>query len=151
VPEPSRPTGLVPLVSDLLSLLRYQVPDDVRLEADVEADLECVLPRDRVRQALLNLVLNSAQALGGDAGVVRVSARREGDRLQLWVTDDGPGFPAELLEARGQAFVSRRAGGTGLGLAMVRRLAHDLGGEFVLENLEPRGARVRLVLPYRDA
>jgi two-component system NtrC family sensor kinase len=150
VPEPLRRLQLRTLVEELIALLRYQVPDHVRLEAQVDEDLACRLPRDRLRQALLNLVLNSVQALGDAAGRVCLEARREGGRIVLVVSDDGPGFPPELVKGGGQAFVTRRAGGTGLGLAMVRRLAVDLGGELVLENLEPRGARVRLALPCDD-
>jgi two-component system NtrC family sensor kinase len=147
VPEAPRPLHLRTLVEELLTLLRYQVPAHVRLEARVDENIECRLPRDRLRQALLNLVLNSVQALGDDEGTVRLEAHREADRMVLVVTDDGPGFPPELVKAGGVAFVTRRAGGTGLGLAMVRRLAMDLGGELALENLDPRGARVRLALP----
>jgi two-component system NtrC family sensor kinase len=150
VPEPPRTLHLRTLVEELLALLRYQVPAHVRLEAEVDKKLECRLPGDRLRQALLNLVLNSVEALGDDPGSVRLDAHREGDRIVLVVTDDGPGFPPELVKAGGQAFVTRRSGGTGLGLAMVRRLAVDLGGEFALENLDPRGARVRLTLPCDD-
>jgi two-component system NtrC family sensor kinase len=150
VPESPRRLHLRTLVQELLALLRYQVPPHVRLEARVDDELECRLPGDRLRQALLNLVLNSVQALGDDPGAVRLEAHREGDRMVLVVTDDGPGFPPELVEAGGLAFVTRRAGGTGLGLAMVRRLAMDLGGELALENLDPRGARVRLALPCDD-
>ncbi len=150
VPESSRPLHLRTLVEELLALLRYQVPSHVRLEAQVDDELECRLPRDRLRQALLNLVLNSVQALGRQEGMVRLHAHREGDRMVLVVSDDGPGFPPELVKGGGQAFLTRRAGGTGLGLAMVRRLAMDLGGALALENLDPRGARVRLALPCGD-
>lgn len=150
VPELPRPLHLRTLVEELLALLRYQVPDHVRLEAQVDDGIECRLPRDRLRQALLNLVLNSVHALGDREGSVRLEAHREGDRLLLVVTDDGPGFAPELLKARGTAFFTRRPGGTGLGLAMVRRLAADLGGELVLENLDPCGACVRLALPCDD-
>jgi C4-dicarboxylate-specific signal transduction histidine kinase len=150
VPELPRPLHLRALIEELLALLRYQVPAHVRLEARVDEGLACSLPRDRLRQALLNLVLNSVQALGDEPGSVALEVHREGDRMVLSVTDNGPGFPPELVKAGVVPFVTRRAGGTGLGLAMVRRLAVDLGGEFALENLDPRGARVRLSLPCGD-
>jgi signal transduction histidine kinase len=150
VPEPSRRLHLRTLVDDLLALLRYQVPAHIRLAARVDDAIRCRLPRDRVRQALLNLVLNSVQAMGDEAGHVRVDAHREGERVVLVVTDDGPGFPPELVKAGSPPFVTHRNGGTGLGLAMVRRLAMDLGGQLSLENLDPRGARVRLELPCED-
>jgi len=151
VPELPRLLDLHTLVEDLLGLLRYQVPGEVRLAAAVAPGTRCRLPRDRLRQALLNLVLNSVQALAGKPGCVSIRAEREGERLVLDVRDDGPGFDPELVKAGGRAFLSARREGTGLGLAMVRRLAVDLGGELSLENPETGGARVRLVLPCSDA
>ncbi len=146
-PEPPRPVQLRSLIDELLALVRYQVPEQVQLESDVAAELECILPRDRVRQALLNLVLNSVQAIGAAPGHIRVSATRRDRALALAVGDDGPGFPAEILRTGAQTFSSCREGGTGLGLAMVRRVALDLGGDLLLENTPPHGARVRLLLP----
>jgi C4-dicarboxylate-specific signal transduction histidine kinase len=147
LPEVPRRLHLRTLVEELVALLRYRVPDRVRIEVAVDDDLDCVLPRDRLRQALLNLVLNAVHALGKEPGTVRILGSSEGKDIVLSVSDDGPGFPPELLRRGLQPFVARREGGTGLGLAMVRRLALDLGGELSLENREPRGAQARLVLP----
>jgi len=146
-PEPPRPIHLRSLVDDLLALVRYQVPEKIALCARIEDDVDCWLPRDRLRQSLLNLVLNAVQAMGDGPGSIEISAQLDGDRLSIDVSDDGPGFPSELLASGPHPFVTRREGGTGLGLAVVRRFALDVGGELVLENLEPSGARARLVLP----
>jgi two-component system NtrC family sensor kinase len=150
-PEPARSVHLRTLVGDLLALLRYQVPSRVRLECRVPDDLDCSVPRDRIRQALLNLILNSVQALGDQTGEVTVSARRRAEELTICVEDDGPGFSSDLLRNGIQAFSTRRETGTGLGLAMVRRVALDLGGRLLLENRDTRGARACLVLPCRRA
>jgi len=150
-PETSRPLDLRSLFDDLLALLRYQVSEKIQLEAVVAEDLDCALPRDRLRQALLNLVLNAVHALGQGPGKVGISARKQDGRLVIEVTDDGPGFPPDVVESGPRPFVTRREGGTGLGLAIVRRLALDLGGTVSLENPEPCGACVRLVLPCHHA
>jgi signal transduction histidine kinase len=105
------------------------------------------LPKDRIRQSLLNLVLNAINAIGDDAGSIAISVGREAGCLWICVDDDGPGFPEELLKGPLRRFETRRKEGTGLGLAMVRRVAEDLGGRLALENRTPRGARVRLELP----
>jgi signal transduction histidine kinase len=147
-PEPTRPVALASLVADLIALLRYQVPKHIQLEAAVPQDLTCLLPRDRIRQALLNLILNAAHALGDESGSVRVSAAREDRWLVLSVCDDGPGFPPEMLESGVLPFATRNEAGTGLGMAMVRRVVLDLGGDLQIENVQPRGACVRLSLPY---
>jgi signal transduction histidine kinase len=146
-PEAPRPIRLVELVEEMLTLTRYQLPDDISLEVAVPADVTCRLPQDRLRQALLNLVLNAAGALAGQAGVIRISAAVTDGTLRITVSDDGPGFPAELLETAIRPFFSTRDLGTGLGLATVRRFARDLGGTVELSNRQPHGAQVTLILP----
>lgn len=146
-PEPLRSVDVAALVRDLLELLKYQVPEHVTLGSQVPEGLECALPRDRIRQVLLNLVLNAVQALGETPGTVLIEAVRNGDRLRVSVMDEGPGFPPEQLASRPRAFVTQREAGTGLGLVMVRRFVEDLGGELQLANREPHGARITLTLP----
>ena len=148
-PEAARELRLEELVSDLLALTRHQVPERIRLQSRIPPGLTVRLPPDRLRQALLNLILNAAAAIGEQPGCVTLAAALEADRLRLEVTDDGPGFPPDALESASRPFFSTREDGTGLGLALVRRFARDLGGEMVLANQTPRGARVTLLLPAR--
>lgn len=148
-PEPLVMTNLGTLVRDLLSLVRYQASPSVELAEAVEEELECLIPPGRIRQSLLNLVVNSLQALDPSSGSVTVLAGRRDDTLTVEVRDDGPGFPDELLAVAGQPFRTGRDSGTGLGLATVRRTVVDLGGSMTIRNLEPRGASVVLNLPCR--
>jgi two-component system NtrC family sensor kinase len=145
-PETATPVHLARMTAEVLALAHYQAPTGIVFEMDIADDLHCLLPENRVRQALLNLALNAAQIMDAD-GTIQVSARRIDDQLRLSVSDQGPGFPEPMLRTGVRPFASRRAGGTGLGLASVRRLAQDLGGALQLENLKPRGARVTLLLP----
>jgi len=145
-PEPPRQLNLRELITNLLGLLHYQIPEEITLECTLAEDLDCTLPQDRIRQALLNLILNSVQAVGPTPAHIAVGAERnENQTIVLSVCDDGPGFPNELLNGGIRAFASSGAG-TGLGLAMVRRVAADLGGKIELTNLEPRGACARLIV-----
>jgi nitrogen fixation/metabolism regulation signal transduction histidine kinase len=151
-PEPSRTTRIPNLVSELLRLMRYEVPTHVHLASHVSDDLgQCVLPRDRIRQVLLNLVLNSVQALDDNSGSVDIYAEHRDGRLVLSILDDGPGFSDEILESAGRAFTTSRMSGTGLGLQMVRRVIHDLGGHVRLVNRSPNGAAVYLTIPCSHA
>ena len=149
-PEIPAQVSLASLVGDLLALTRYQAPPGVVLRADIPDDLECLLPAAGLRQALLNLLLNAIQIQEGE-GQVKVAARRQEGQLLLWVEDNGPGFPEKVLRAGVRPFATGRAGGTGLGLAMVRRFIRDHDGELELANREPRGARVTLRLPCSTA
>jgi signal transduction histidine kinase len=145
-PETPGPVHLAEACEELLALARYQVAPEVALECDIDRTLVCSLPPDRLRQALLNLVLNAAQAQSGP-GRVTLRAACAAGQLLLMVEDAGPGFAEPLLKQGVTHFASARSGGTGLGLATVRRFALDLGGTLALENMQPHGARVSLRLP----
>lgn len=147
VPETPRMVGVGRLIQDLSTLIRYQLPPQVQLVTEVPDDLRCRLPEDAVRQAVLNLVLNSVAAIGDEPGKVTIRISYRNAALCLEVLDDGPGFDDILLYGGIRAFVTSRDSGTGLGLAIVKRFAHDLGGELAIANRVPHGAHVTLRLP----
>jgi two-component system NtrC family sensor kinase len=146
-PEPLVTVDLHRVTDEFLSLVRYQIAEDIALRADVPDGLRCALPEAGLRQTLLNLVLNAAQAIGDAGGSIEIRMRRDGDTLSILVADDGPGFPQPILESALRPFASGRIGGTGLGLAMVRRFVQDLAGELRIDNGAAGGARVVLRLP----
>lgn len=136
---------------NLVALASYQLHQQILVRCEADRWLNCLLPRSRLRQVLLNLILNSGQVIGEKAGEIVLQAWRENDRLIMTVTDTGPGFPPEMLKTGVRPFHSRRIGGTGLGLVMVRRFSGDLGGELQLSNRDTGGARVILSLPWNQA
>jgi nitrogen fixation/metabolism regulation signal transduction histidine kinase len=150
-PESPSRVEIAQLVDELLALTRYQLSPSIALTSHVESELHARLPKERLRQAILNLVLNSSKAIGDAEGHIDITARAEGGDLRLEVTDDGSGFPVELRENGIRPFYSTRERGTGLGLAMVRRFVRDTEGTIELENGDAEGrrpgARVTLLLP----
>jgi signal transduction histidine kinase len=146
-PEPPRVVRLAEVVDDILALTRCQLTPEIRLDSRVDPTLTCRLPPDRLRQALLNLVLNAGGALGERGGEIIIEAAVDGTNLRITVSDNGPGLPPELLDTGIRPFFSTRERGTGLGLAMVRRFARDVGGSLELANRVPHGAQVTLILP----
>lgn len=149
-PEAAQDLGIAQQVKELLRLVRYQIPEGIHLDTQIAEELHCFLPPASFRQALLNLIMNSAQALAERSGNIRVSAERRDTQLFLQVSDDGPGFPPELLQGGIRPFASWRHDGTGLGLSMVRRFVRDLGGDLELANGPQGGACITLRLPYRS-
>jgi C4-dicarboxylate-specific signal transduction histidine kinase len=119
-----------------VSVAAPPAPAAWRLEAD----------REQLRQLLLNVIRNGAQAAGA-AGRVDVTCAVSGDRLLCRVEDDGPGFAPEALENLATPFFTTREGGTGLGLAISHRILEDLGGRLRVENRDEGGARVILDFP----
>jgi two-component system sensor histidine kinase HydH len=116
--------------------LHMQAPLDLTFKADPHALL----------QILTNLIRNAVEATGGD-GEIQVRARREGRHIVIEVEDDGPGLSPAAREHLFQPFFTTKTSGTGLGLAVSRRLAAQLGGKLELETAEPHGVRAVLTLP----
>lgn len=102
------------------------------------------LDRERMRQVLANLMSNAVQA--GD-GRVRVSVARDGGQLVYEVRDHGAGIADEDLGRIFEPFYTRRVRGTGLGLAVARRLVELHGGSIEADNAPDGGARFRVRIP----
>jgi signal transduction histidine kinase len=128
------------------------------LEVDNEAaaDTPVAVDVDVVGQILLNLVDNACKySSGPDVTTVHLRSRVDDGRLALDVRDHGPGVGAEHAAAIFDPFDrgSRSGGdgtpGVGLGLALARGLARDLGGDVVLESSGAEGASFRLTLPIQ--
>jgi two-component system OmpR family sensor kinase len=139
-----------------LGALAAAVADEARLVArdaqiTVTGSLTVLADPGKLRQALLNLVLNATQ-IGGPGVQVTIEIAAEGARARISVIDDGPGVPAGLATSLFEPFATARAGGTGLGLAAARRIAERHGGSLVLESTPgSRGARFSIYLPrHRD-
>jgi signal transduction histidine kinase len=101
-------------------------------------------------QVLQNLLLNAVQhSPEGGAVDVRLARATLGERpaVALEVLDRGPGFADGEALRIFEPFYSRRAGGTGMGLALAHRLVHDHGGTITAGNRAGGGASLRVVLP----
>jgi signal transduction histidine kinase len=102
---------------------------------------------DKLRQVLLNLVLNAAQAVDA-AGDVRVEIERGDSVVRMRVRDDGPGIPAEMMGRLFEPFATGKATGTGLGLAVARRIVERHRGTLTCVAVE-RGACFEARIPER--
>lgn len=94
-----------------------------------------------------NLLLN-ALAHNSAGGRVELGAAREGAVLRLWVADDGRGVPPALQASLFDPLVTGRAGGTGLGLAVVRDVVQAHGGTVALDTAHALGTRIVVELPW---
>jgi signal transduction histidine kinase len=119
----------------------------IRLEVEAVAEALAVDPT-RLRQVLDNL-LDNAVRHSPPGGVVRVEALLMDDTLRLSVSDQGQGFPAELLGRAFEPFARGDDGerGAGLGLAIVQAVARAHGGVATAENRPGGGAMVTVTIP----
>ncbi|MBI3296935.1 MAG: hypothetical protein HYZ75_02135 [Elusimicrobia bacterium] len=108
--------------------------------------------RELLKRVLTNL-LDNAIKYTGERGLVRLGAESEGDRVSVWVADDGPGIPPEALPRVFERFYrvdkarSRELGGTGLGLSIVKHIVEAHGGSVSAESVVGTGSTFRVTLP----
>jgi two-component system, OmpR family, sensor histidine kinase BaeS len=153
-----QPTEVAPLVEDVVRTMRAQTEaGGQQLSEAVEPALPPIdVEPDRIRQILVNLITN-AHEYSPEGASIGVSARSIGAEVEIAVSDNGPGIPAEQLEriferfTRGDAGLTQRVGGTGLGLAISKSLAEAHGGSIAAESTVGQGSTFRLRLPVAAA
>lgn len=159
-PGPLRPEpcDLGVLVSEVRQLLEGLAAPGIRIECQVEPDLQLVADPAQIRQVLWNLSLNGIQAMP-DGGRLRIQLRRTrapitgpsqrdtGEWVEITVEDEGNGMATEVIEQAFQPFFTTKSGGSGLGLATVYRIVEEHGGEISIESHVGRGTKVTLMFP----
>jgi nitrogen fixation/metabolism regulation signal transduction histidine kinase len=106
----------------------------------------------QIRQVLHNLVQNAQDALeqrknAAEQPMVEVCTEAAGDKVRLSVTDNGGGFPEEMMARIFEPYVTTKPRGTGLGLAIVKKIVDEHHGELAIENRVAKGASVTILLP----
>jgi len=145
--EPCEPNAVARQVAELVAQRAAEHGTALELDLD-EAMPAALLDRGAVHCSLLNLLTNAIDATG--RGEVRVASRwRAGPRrIELAVSDDGPGVPPELHERIFDAFFTTKGSkGTGLGLAVSKKLIEELGGSISVRSAPGRGATFTISLP----
>ena len=152
-PTPPRieSSSLNEVVQQTLDLLRPELENRGLL---VEEKLARPLPEapfdpGQIKQALVNLVKNSMQAMTR-GGVLALETGRQGDSVWVSVADTGVGIPRDQLKRLFEPFFTTKKTGTGLGLMIVYRILREHGGHIDVESHPGKGTTFRLWLPLRE-
>ncbi|HTP61598.1 MAG TPA: ATP-binding protein [Burkholderiales bacterium] len=129
-------------------------------KAPIAKRLAANLPQVRadsaqIRQVLHNLVQNAQDALeqrknAAEQPMVEVCTEAAGDKVRLSVTDNGGGFPEEMMARIFEPYVTTKPRGTGLGLAIVKKIVDEHHGELAIENHVAKGVSVTIILPAAE-
>jgi signal transduction histidine kinase len=122
---------------------RIKVERELAALPAIEADAA------RLRQVFGNLLANAAQAQS-EEGRIFLRAQTRGKTVQVAVQDHGPGIPEELNDRLFDLYFTTKSGGTGLGLAVARRLVERHGGTLVHDSHRRPGATFEVTLPLRS-
>lgn len=138
----------VPLstIIDGIRLLYKAEYDSDRLSIDVSTTRSSLsVDPDSIQRLLVNLIKNGLEASAHST--VTVTFADSGDDLLLVVRDTGPGFPQSVLQDQFVPYMSTKPHGSGLGLVISQRIAHDHGGGIEIANHEDGGGIVTVRLP----
>ena len=138
----------------LLILDRRMTRGGVKPDVTIEpAGVAVMADANRLEQILVNLVANALDALDGvDAPRLRLSAAKAGDRVQIVVSDNGPGLSADVRAHLFEPFFTTKesGGGLGLGLAISAGIARELGGSLAADESRESGATFVLDLAQAE-
>lgn len=149
------PLQRVELASIVKQAVSHQIPGSGTIQVVIAQGLAVIAYEPYLIRAVSNLLRNALR-YAGESGPITVTARSEGDRVSLTVSDCGPGLPEQSLDHvfapfyRPEAARSRDTGGAGLGLAIVKSCIEACRGTVVCRNREPSGLDVTVSLALSD-
>jgi two-component system CheB/CheR fusion protein len=149
-PSAPKPQKFViqPLLADVAATVRASAPHCGPIELTGEP-VAVIADVEMTRAVLLNLLLNACQASGPQSVEMRASAVN--GRCRIEILDRGPGIPMEIRDHLFEPFMTTRAGGTGLGLPIARRLTTVQGGTVTLDDRPGGGTVATVLLPLADS
>lgn len=134
-------------IRDVVDFIQQEMIDrNVEINMQLEDQPVCVnIDRGRLRQIMLNLLQNAQQAMQ-DGGRIEIGLSRRRGRIEITVTDNGPGIPDADHERIFEPFYSTKSNGTGFGLALVKRFVEQVGGNICCENNAGGGVTMKIEL-----
>jgi len=138
------------VVDNVLSMVQQQfLKKQIKLIRHLDHSLPpCLLDSSRMQQVLLNLIMNSAQAIGSNGKIV-ISTGSGDNNILIEIEDDGPGINKDILNKIFDPFFSTKepGQGTGLGLSVSYGIIHEHGGDIKVQSSPGQGARFIITMP----
>ncbi|MBI5593159.1 MAG: PAS domain-containing protein [Deltaproteobacteria bacterium] len=146
-----KPVSISDVIRNTLKLMERQSSD---CQIDIDTKIQPGLPLipmdpDQMSQVLLNLLLNSVEAMASGGRIV-ISATLDQDRLILQISDNGSGIPETDLSQIFDLYFTTKTSGTGLGLAIVHNIVEAHDGDIKVESLAGKGSTVTIRLPFEN-
>jgi len=146
--------SLSEVVDVVLQLMHHRLESyavEIRLERgrrlpEIQADPE------QLKEVLFNLIVNACEAMGSGGTIVireEILDSSRGDKVVIYLTDNGPGIPQSIQERIFEPFFTTKEEGTGLGLSIATRIMEEHGGQLDVETEEGAGTTFMIKLPAR--
>lgn len=128
----------------------YKIDESIALSLSLESSAAVPFDPARLRQAIINVMDNARQAMiegGGDGHQLEITTRQVNDRLEISITDNGPGIEPDVFESIFEPLYSTRNFGVGFGLPLVRDVLREHKGDVEVHSRPGEGTRVTLWMP----
>jgi len=126
----------------------YDAQERVRIDLDLSGNLPKLrLDRDSISRVLINLLKNATESVQENKTIniaIRSRYIKSENIVRVTLTDDGKGFPENLLDKVFEPYITTKTKGGGLGLAIVQNIVEQHEGQIFASNVKPHGARVTI-------
>ena len=135
------------ILNEIVSLLTPQAQlNGIQVELEFHSALPKIkADRDKIKQAMLNIMINGVEAMP-DGGTLRVGAKRNENGILISCQDTGPGIPDEIKDKIFDLFYTTKDGGTGIGLSFAQNIIQAHGGVIRLEQTH-KGSKFVIAIP----
>jgi len=142
-----RTTNISELIDETLSSLKVTFDEHhITIEKDYTQTPPIETDPEQIRQVLLNLILNSVEAMP-NGGSIKFTIKKNEEEVEIGVNDNGRGISEETLKEIFNPFFTTKEGGTGLGLSIVQRIVNEQGGRIEVASRQNQGTQFKLFLP----
>jgi PAS domain S-box-containing protein len=142
--------NLVELINELLLLVKHEANrNNIRIIRHFfEESCVAMIDAEKIKQAILNILLNALQAIG-TGGEIEIELIKGEKAIIIAIRNDGPPVPGEIKNKLFEPFFTTKANGTGLGLAITRKIIELHGGTLELDSVD-RKTEFRLIIPIGE-
>lgn len=139
------------LIQEVLEMIRFNkgLPQDVEQRVNVASKMPVLGHRDKLKQAFLNIVINSYQAMAdSQEKALNVQVYDESNSLKVVISDTGMGMDEKTVERMFEPFLTTKPKGTGLGLAITHKVLESHGAKVWVESEQGKGTDFYIEFPF---
>lgn len=142
------PVDVNQIIKDVRKLLSHgMLSSRIRMIGNLADGLPVTMgDANQLKQVFLNVVSNSIQSMP-DGGTIEISSEQSGQTMVVTVRDNGPGIPKEIMSKMFVPFFTTRKAGSGLGMAVTRRIVENHGGSVSVDSEIGKGTTVSISIP----
>lgn len=150
LPSPAlKPTNINLLIDNVVTGCEaYGEQVKIKREMD-ESIVETQLDGELLKQVFSNIVKNSLDAFEGKKGEIIITTKREKKGIVIEFKDNGRGIQPDMIDKVFEPYFTTKAKGTGLGLAVVKQIISEHGGEVAIESELGKGTKLIIILPHQ--